>query len=118
MNIQKFKQASKARRKARARSRIFGTLERPRFTVRRSLKNIYAQIIDDAKGITLAAASGLEIKAKKKNTKAAAAEVGAILAKKAKEKGITKVAFDKSFYTFHGRIQALAQAARDGGLEF
>lgn len=108
--------------KARVRAKIFGTAERPRLSVYRSLKHIYAQIINDEKGETLVAATS--------NTKALAPmlagkkkvevsrEVGKILAEKAKAKGITKVAFDRNGYRYHGRVKALAEGAREGGLEF
>ena len=111
------------RRKARVRkalkARAFG---RPRLSVFRSDKNIYAQIIDDAKGHTLAAASSIEadVKGKLKTgaDKTAAAEVGRLVAERAKAAGVTEVIFDRSGYLYHGRVKALAEAAREGGLEF
>ncbi|MCS7228875.1 MAG: 50S ribosomal protein L18 [Candidatus Kryptonium sp.] len=107
----------------RVRSRIFGTPERPRLSVYRSLKHIYAQIIDDTKGHTLVAMSSLskEIADQVKNAKTkteVSKIVGLALAKKALEKGITKVVFDRNGYKYHGRVKALAEAAREGGLVF
>ena len=112
------------RRKRRVRKNVSGTVERPRLTVFRSHQNIYAQIIDDAKGCTLVAASTKEKPMVEKlagahgGNKAAAAIVGAALAQKAVEKGIKKVVFDRNGYPYHGRIKDLAEAARKGGLEF
>jgi large subunit ribosomal protein L18 len=107
----------------RVRSKIFGTPERPRLSVYRSLKHIYAQIIDDTKGHTLVAMSSLskEIRDKFKEAKTkteVSRIVGLALAKKALEKGITKVVFDRNGYKYHGRVKALAEAAREGGLIF
>ncbi|CUS76693.1 LSU ribosomal protein L18P [Candidatus Kryptonium thompsonii] len=107
----------------RVRSKIFGTPERPRLSVYRSLKHIYAQIIDDTKGHTLVAMSSLskEIRDEVKNCKTktdVSRVVGLALAKKALEKGITKVVFDRNGYKYHGRVKALAEAAREGGLIF
>jgi large subunit ribosomal protein L18 len=107
----------------RVRSKIFGTPERPRLSVYRSLKHIYAQIIDDTKGHTLVAMSSLskEIRDKVKEAKTkteVSRIVGLALAKKALEKGITKVIFDRNGYKYHGRVKALAEAAREGGLIF
>lgn len=106
----------------RIRKRVVGTEERPRLCVFRSLNHIYAQIIDDFEGKTLAAASTLDASVKEKtstggNTEAAK-YVGALLAQKALEKGITKVVFDRSGYKYHGRVAALAEGARENGLEF
>lgn len=122
MDRQKTKQRQRLRRRQHVRRGIFGTLERPRLTVFRSSKHIYAQLIDDAKGVTLAAASSLDPSVKPDaayggNVKAAKA-VGKRLAEVAKEKGIGKVAFDRGHYRYHGRIKALADAAREGGLQF
>ena len=107
----------------RVRSKIFGTPERPRLSVYRSLKHIYAQIIDDTKGHTLVAMSSLskEIRDKVKEAKTkteVSRIVGLALAKKALEKGITKVVFDRNGCKYHGRLKALAEAAREGGLIF
>jgi large subunit ribosomal protein L18 len=95
---------------------------KPRLSVFRSSKNIYAQVIDDAKGVTLAAASSLESDAKSSlktgaNADAAAA-VGKLLAQRARERGVEEVVFDRGGYLFHGRVKALAEAAREGGLKF
>jgi len=91
---------------------------RPRLSVFRSGKNIYAQVIDDANGVTLAAASSLEAEVKKGSDKDAAAKVGALVAKRALEKGAKDVVFDRGGYIYHGRIRALAEAARETGLNF
>ena len=91
---------------------------RPRLSVFRSAKNIYAQVIDDANGVTLASASSLETEIAKGSNKEAAAKVGALVAKRALEKGAKDVVFDRGGYIFHGRIRALAEAARETGLNF
>ena len=92
---------------------------RPRLSIFRSAKNIYAQIIDDAAGVTLAAASSLEGEKKAKGAdKDAAARVGKLVAERAKEKGVTDVVFDRGGYLYHGRVKALADAAREAGLNF
>jgi len=122
MNAQKTKHAQQWRRRTRVRNRITGTAERPRLSVFRSSKHIYAQLIDDLKGIPLVAASSCGKGAKVAvpyggNIKAAAA-VGKNLADVAKGKGINKAAFDRGHYRYHGRVKALADAARDGGLQF
>jgi len=109
-------------RRKRVRKKIYGTSERPRLNVFRSLKNIYAQIIDDEKGVTLVSASTLspELKGKLPSSSnvAAAAAVGELIARKAIDAGIKSVVFDRAGYIYHGRIKALAEAARAGGLEF
>ncbi len=110
------------RRRHHVRRKIVGTTERPRLTVFRSSKHIYAQLIDDLQGVTLAAASSSTADVRKDvpyggNVKAAAA-VGKQLAEAAKTKGITQAAFDRGHYRYHGRIKALADAAREGGLQF
>jgi len=102
----------------RIRTKVQGTSERPRLNVYRSLNHIYAQVIDDAQGITLVAASTVASKAKTGGNVAAAKEVGKLVAERAKEKGIKKVVFDRGGYLYHGRIKALADAAREAGLEF
>ena len=110
------------RRHERIRKNLSGTAQRPRLNVFRSLQNIYAQVIDDEAGVTLTAANTLdkEIKAKFPNggNAEAAAEVGRMIAKRALEKGIEPVVFDRGGYIYHGRIQALAEAARGAGLKF
>jgi len=109
-------------RAKRVRSKIEGTQEKPRLSVHRGHKHIYAQIIDDSKGTTLVAASTLspELKGKIKvtDTVAAAKSVGELIAKKASEKGIKKVVFDRRGYEFTGKVKALADAARESGLDF
>jgi large subunit ribosomal protein L18 len=111
------------KRKKKIRSRVGGTKERPRLAVFRSNKYIFAQLIDDTKGITLAAASGLLLREKGKsksttNKVHAAGIVGANIAKAAKSKKIKKVVFDRGGYKYHGQVKALAEAARKEGLEF
>lgn len=113
---------ARVRRHVRIRNKIVGTTERPRLNVFRSLDNIYAQIIDDSVGNTLVSASTLDevVKKKLKNTgsKEGAKMVGELIAKRAIEKGITKVVFDRGGYIYHGRVKELAEAARNSGLEF
>src|SRR6201992_1919818 len=102
-------------------ARMSGTSERPRLNVYRSLNHIYTQIIDDATGTTIASASTVSKKGEGKKAGgnvAAAEEVGKLIAERAKEKGVKKVVFDRGGYLYHGRIKALADAAREGGLEF
>lgn len=110
---------ARLRRHARVRKNISGSAERPRLNVYRSLSHIYAQIIDDTKGVTLASASSLD---KEFNGYGgnidAAKEVGKLVAKKALEKGIKEVVFDRGGFVYHGRVAALAEGAREGGLEF
>ena len=112
------KQLRRQRRKTGIRKRIIGTPERPRLTVYRSLHHIYAQIIDDVSGKTLAAASTVQESVAAGGNKAAATAVGKALAERAKAAGITKVCVDRNGFKFHGRIKALADAARAGGLQF
>lgn len=110
------KQKRRQRRKIGIRKDVFGTPERPRLTVYRSLTRIYAQVIDDVNGRTVASASS--IKAEKGGNASAAALVGKELAEKAKAAGVTAVAFDRNGFKYHGRIKALADAAREAGLKF
>ncbi|HEV3079481.1 MAG TPA: 50S ribosomal protein L18 [Gemmataceae bacterium] len=120
MDHQKAKLKRQLRRRHHVRRNILGTAERPRLTVFRSSKHIYAQLIDDLNGVTVvAASSGGKVagKAYGGNVKAAVA-VGKKLAAAAKTKGISKAAFDRGHYRYHGRIKALADAAREGGLQF
>ena len=107
-------------RHARVRKKISGTPERPRLCVFRSLKNIYAQVIDDTTGTTLAAASSLDADLKENygGNKEAAKAVGEAVAKKAIAAGITEVVFDRGGYVYHGRVAELAAGAREGGLNF
>jgi large subunit ribosomal protein L18 len=102
----------------RIRAKIQGTAERPRLNVYRSLNHIYAQVIDDTQGATLVSASTVAAKVKTGGNVAAAKEVGKLVAERAQEKGIKKVVFDRGGYLYHGRIKALADAAREAGLEF
>jgi large subunit ribosomal protein L18 len=109
----------------RIRKRLLGTTERPRLNVYRSVNHIYAQVIDDAKGVTLVSATSVEkgkgVKGDKRPTGgnvSSAKEVGKMIAERAKDKGIKKVVFDRGGYLYHGRVKALADAAREAGLEF
>ena len=113
------KNKSRQRRHLRVRKHIAGTAERPRLNVFRSLSNIYAQVIDDKTGVTLVAASSKDkdFKVYGGNIEAAKA-IGAAVAKRALEKGITEVVFDRGGYIYHGRVAALAEAAREAGLKF
>ena len=107
------------RRHKRVRGKIFGTAQKPRLCVFRSLKNIYAQVIDDENGKTLASASSLDKEFNQYGgNKEAAKLVGQAVAKAALEKGITEVVFDRGGYIFHGRVQELAEGAREAGLKF
>lgn len=107
------------RRHLRVRTKISGTAERPRLCMYRSNTGIYAQVIDDVAGKTLASASTLDKEVKTKHSnKEAAKEVGALVAKRAKEKKIETVVFDRSGYIYHGVVKELAEAAREGGLKF
>ena len=102
----------------RIRSRVHGTEQRPRLAVFRSVKHIYAQVIDDSKGHTVVAASSAEKTGANGGNVAGAKSVGKTVAERAKEKGIKAVVFDRGGYLYHGRIKALAEAAREAGLEF
>ena len=113
------KNAMRLKRHVRVRGKISGTPECPRLNVFRSETNIYAQIIDDTKGITLVAANSLEKDFACEGTKSdAAKQVGLNVAERAKAKGIEVVVFDRGGYVYHGRVQALAEGAREGGLQF
>jgi large subunit ribosomal protein L18 len=101
---------------ARIRRKLAGTAERPRLNVYRSLNHIYAQVIDDQAGVTIASAS--TIKSKTGGNVAAAKEIGKTIAEQARKKGVKRVVFDRGGYLYHGRIKALADAAREAGLEF
>ena len=109
---------TRKKRQQRVRSKISGTAECPRLNVFRSSKNIYAQLIDDVEGVTLASASTLDTEVSEGSKVEQAATVGKLVAERAKEANITKVKFDRAGYKYHGRIQALAEAARENGLEF
>jgi len=110
------------RRKMRIRKKIRGTASRPRMSVRRSLKNIYVQVIDDDRGVTLVSASSLDRELKDKTSelekKAVAKEVGKLIGRRCKQAGITKVVFDRGGYKYHGRVAAVTDGAREEGLEF
>ena len=111
--------SQRIKRHKRVRAKIAGTSERPRLNVFRSETNIYAQIIDDVNGVTLVSASSLEKDFACEGTKSdAAKKVGMIIAERAKAKGIDTVVFDRGGYVYHGRVQALAEGAREGGLQF
>ena len=116
------KNANRLQRHKRVRRKITGTTQRPRLCVFRSSNNIYAQIIDDAKRVTFTAASSLDAEVKGAvnhgGNKEAAKMVGEMIAKRAIEKGITEVVFDRGGYLYHGRVQVLAEAAREAGLKF
>ncbi len=102
----------------RIRQKVQGTAERPRLNVYRSLNHIYAQVIDDTRGLTLASSSTITAKLKSGGNLAAAAEVGKVVAERAQAVGIKQVVFDRGGYLYHGRIKALADAARTAGLDF
>lgn len=113
------RKATRQRRHARVRTKISGTPECPRLCVYRSNKNLFAQIIDDVNGVTLVQASTLDKEVKTKHTNSEAAkEVGTLIAKRASEKKIKTIVFDRSGYLYHGIIKDLAEAAREAGLEF
>jgi large subunit ribosomal protein L18 len=122
MNHQKAKLKQQLRRRRHVRRKIVGTPERPRLSIFRSSKHIYAQLIDDLAGVTLASASSVVPDVKKGlpygGNVSAAKIVGTKIAEAAKAKGIAKAAFDRGHYRFHGRVKALAEAAREGGLQF
>ncbi|HDQ88804.1 MAG TPA: 50S ribosomal protein L18 [candidate division WWE3 bacterium] len=113
------KKATKQRRTKRTRSKIYGTPERPRLVVFRSNKYIYAQLVDDTKGMTLATIDSLVIDAHKKGTKVEASfELGKKMAEVAKNLGVDTVIFDKRCYRYHGRVKSFAEGAREGNLAF
>src|SRR5437763_11728926 len=112
------KPEARARRHRRVRGKVSGTAERPRLVVFRSNRGIEAQLVDDLEGRTLAAASWLHLKRVKGSKTNQAAEVGKLLAENARSAGIQTVVFDRGGYLFHGRVKALAEAAREGGLRF
>jgi len=119
------KNVTRGRVHSRIRKKIIGTAERPRLNVYRSVSHIYVQVIDDTKGATLVSATSIEkgkgVKGEKRPTGgnvASAKEIGKLIAERAKDKGIKKVVFDRGGYLYHGRIKALADAARAAGLEF
>ena len=116
IGIPKTRTEKRFRRHLRVRNRVTGTADRPRLVVFRSLKHIYAQLVDDTANKTLATVSDLTIEQGKKGERAA--EVGKLIAERAKSAGVTRVVFDRAGYRYHGRIKAVADGARKGGLEF
>jgi large subunit ribosomal protein L18 len=118
MITQNKRNAIRQRIHSRIRAKMAGTTERPRLNVYRSLNHIYAQVIDDQKGETLVSASTLQAKAKTGGNVAAAKEIGKSIAEQAVAKGIKRVVFDRGGFLYHGRVKALADAAREAGLEF
>lgn len=113
------RKAERIRRHIRVRTKISGTAERPRLCVYRSNKNLFVQVIDDVNGVTLAQASTLDKEVKTKHAnKEAAKEVGSLVAKRALEKNIKSVVYDRGGYVYHGVVKELAEAAREAGLEF
>ena len=113
------RKANRERRHLRVRRKVSGTTECPRLCVYRSNKNLFVQVVDDTKGITLAQASTLDKEVKEKHAnKVAAKEVGALIAKRALEKNIKTVVYDRGGYVYHGVVKELAEAAREAGLEF
>ncbi len=125
MNAQKLKQKRAERRRYRVRKAIYGTPERPRLSIFRSVAHIYVQVIDDASGRTVAAASSVEptVKAQlgsevRAGNRKGAELIGKVIADRLKEKGITRVVFDRNGFLYHGRVRSVAEAAREAGLEF
>ncbi len=112
------KMVARLKKRVKLRKRVAGDLERPRLSVFRSANQIYAQIVDDIKGHTLVSACSLKVDSKDKSKREIAHQVGVEVAKKALEKKISKVVFDRSGYLYHGRVKALADGAREGGLSF
>src|SRR5690625_5229735 len=120
MIVKPTRNTSRKKRHQRVRNKVVGTSERPRLNVFRSNKNIYVQLIDDMNGTTLASASSIEKELNLESTGniEAAKQVGELIAKRAQEKGYKSVVFDRGGYLYHGRVKALAEAAREAGLEF
>ena len=122
MNQREIVQKRRLRRQRHVRKRLHGTVERPRLAIFRSSKHIYAQVVNDDTGTTLASASTLDPAVKADlsygGNKAAASIVGKLVAERAKQAGIDKICFDRRSYKYHGRVQALADAAREAGLQF
>ena len=112
------KNKTRQRRHMRVRNKISGTAECPRLNVYRSNKNIYAQVIDDVAGVTLVSASTLDSEVSGNTKTEQAASVGEVVAKRAVGKGVKEVVFDRGGYLYHGRVEALAEAARENGLDF
>ena len=122
MNTSQARTEARSRVRLRVRARVRGAAERPRLAVFKSGRHIYAQVIDDGQGATLAHASSLDAGLRKDGPKGgsreAATRVGTLVAERAKKAGVTKVVFDRGGYRYHGRVKALAEGARSGGLEF
>ena len=118
MNSVQIKRARRARRRTGIRKRVYGTAEKPRLSVYRSLKHIYAQVVDDQGGKTLAAASTVQAKLDNGGNVEGAKQIGTAIAEAAKAAGVSEVAFDRNGFRYHGRVKALADAAREGGLKF
>lgn len=118
MNAQKLNNLRRQRRKTGIRKGVFGSAAKPRLSVYRSSKHIYAQLINDFEGKTLASASTVQAKSEKGGNIDAAKEIGTKIAEQAKAAGIEAVAFDRNGFKYHGRVKALADAAREGGLKF
>jgi large subunit ribosomal protein L18 len=118
MKAQKRLTVTRQRKRFRVRKKIVGTTERPRLTVFRSSKHIYAQMIDDVNGVTVASAGSLKKAGAKGSTILAAMEVGKRLAEAARAAGVSQAAFDRGHYKYHGRLKALADAVRGGGIQF
>jgi len=118
LNIMLAKQEKRIKRHASIRARVMGSEQKPRLCVFRSNSHIYAQLINDVNGKTIVAVKDIEIDSKKKDKTALAKEVGSLLAKKAVEKKIQEIVFDRGGYRYHGRVKALAEGAREGGLKF
>jgi large subunit ribosomal protein L18 len=109
--------ASRTRRHLRVRKKVSGSALRPRLVVTRSARNTFAQVIDDVSGVTLVSASTLEVRGAEGDKTAKARQVGSLIAERASEKGITAVVFDRGGHAYHGRVAALADSAREGGLD-
>lgn len=118
MRLKPHEMTPRQKRQRRVRARVIGTAERPRLNVFRSLNGIYAQVIDDTKGHTLVAASTLDKDVAEAPKTEQAKAVGKLVAERAKAAGISKVVFDRGGYLYHGRVKALADSAREGGLDF
>jgi large subunit ribosomal protein L18 len=124
MDRNRFKTYRRTKRRRRVRRKVFGSPDRPRLSVYRSLRNVYAQIVDDTRGVTIAQACSLELvrsgdlDATKAGNSEGASVVGEALAARAKDAGVSRVTFDRGGYKYHGRVKALADGARKGGLEF
>ncbi|MDR0884220.1 MAG: 50S ribosomal protein L18 [Oscillospiraceae bacterium] len=118
MVIRQDKNKARHKRHLRVRAKVKGTAGVPRLNVFRSLKNIYAQLIDDVAGVTLVSASTVEKGVEGGGNKAAAREVGKRIAERAKAAGVSKIVFDRGGYVYHGRVAELAEGAREGGLDF